>query len=579
MKTGRIVLVTALSAVLLGAGSPAGAGRDDAGAFDQRHDDFMSARTTLRAADPADAGLDPDRIEALVDAAASYTETPAGSTHPLYSGMTVLAAHDGKVVAEDAAGWALRFADGAGAELPRDQWVPAATDTIYDLASVSKLFTTIVVMQQVEAGRVELDAPVVEYLPAFAANGKSEITVEQLLTHTSGLVSWLPLWSRWPTPEARLAAVMDTTPANPPGSTYLYSDLNMITAGMIAEEVSGQPLDALVRDGITGPLGMTDTGYNPPAAELDRIAATEFQSAPPRGIVRGEVHDENAWSLGGVAGHAGVFGTAQDLARLAQAILNGGVYGGERILRPESVEALITDVNTEFPGNAHGMGFELNQRWLMAALTAPKTAGHTGFTGTSMVIDPQSRSFVILLTNRVHPSRNWGTINPARRAVAHELAYALSVSPRSGDDAWRAHEGDATASTLSLPLELSGSSTLMFELFVDTESTDRLTLEQSGDGGATWTPVPFTARSGRDRVEAADGLISGYQGRQWWDVRAGIRGDGDTILRWRYVTDALYQGRGVYVDGVKVRTRGKPVFDGERHPDRFDADGWVRSGR
>ncbi|TDC46209.1 class A beta-lactamase-related serine hydrolase [Jiangella ureilytica] len=578
MRTRRTVLVTALTAALLGAGTPAGAG-DDAGRFDDRHDDFMSASTTLRPADPADAGLDPNRIEALVERAASYTETPPGQTHPLYSGMTVLAAHDGRVVAEDAAGWALRFADGAGAELPQDEWIPAATDTIYDLASVSKLFTTIVIMQQVEAGRVDLDAPVVDYLPAFAANGKAEITVEQLLTHTSGLVSWLPLWSRWPTPEARLDAVMNTTPANPPGSTYLYSDLNMITAGMIAEEVTGRPLDALVRDGITGPLGMTDTGYNPPAAKRDRIAATEFQSAPPRGMVHGEVHDENAWSLNGVAGHAGLFGTAQDLARLAQAILNGGAYGGERILRPESVEALITDANTEFPGNAHGMGFELNQRWLMAALTAPKTAGHTGYTGTSLVIDPQSRSFVILLTNRVHPSRNWGTINPARRAVAHELAYAMSVQPRSGDDAWRAHEGDATTSTLSLPLDLSGSSTLLFELFVDTESTDRLTLEQSTDDGATWTPVPFTARAGRDRVDAADGVISGYQGRRWWDVRAGLDGGGDTILRWRYVTDALYQGRGVYVDGVKVRTRGKPVFDGERHPERFEADGWTRSAR
>lgn len=575
-----MAVVAAVTAGLLagGATGPAGAS-DDAGRFDRRHDDFMSARTTLRPAEPADAGLDPDRVAALVDAAAGYTETPSGGTHPLYSGMTVLAAHGGKVVAEDAAGWALRFADGAGAELPRDQWVPAATDTIYDLASVSKLFTTIVVLQQAEAGRVDLDAPVAQYLPAFAANGKGAITVRHLLTHTSGLVSWLPLWSRWPTPEARLAAVLDTTPANPPGTTYLYSDLNMIAAGMIAESVTGESLDALVADGITEPLGMTDTGYNPPASELDRIAATEFQAAPPRGIVRGEVHDENAWSLNGVAGHAGVFGTAQDLARLAQAILNGGAYGGERILRPDTVEAMLTDENAAFPGNAHGLGFELNQRWYMEALSSPSTAGHTGFTGTSMVIDPQSRSFVILLTNRVHPSRNWGTINPARRDVAHELAYALSVQPRSGDDAWRAHEGDATTSTLSLPLELSGNSTLLFDLFVDTESTDRLTLEQSADDGATWTPVPFTARAGGDRVDATTGVISGYQGRQWWNVRAGLHGDGDTILRWRYTTDALYQGRGVYVDGVKVRTRGKPVFDGERHPDRFEADGWTRSAR
>ncbi len=579
MTGRRIVLVTLLAAAMLGAGAPANAHGDDAGRFDRPHDDFMSARTTLRAAAPADVGLDPDRVDALVDAAAGYTETPPGGTHPLYSGMTVLAAHDGRVVAEDAAGWALRFADGAGAELPRDEWVASGTDTIYDLASVSKLFTTIVVLQQVEAGRVDLDAPVTRYLPAFAANGKEAITVRQLLTHTSGLVSWLPLWRDWPTPEARIAAVLNTTPANPPGTTYLYSDLNMITAGLIAEAVTGETLDALVAGGVTGPLGMTDTGYNPPASELDRIAATEFQAAPPRGIVRGEVHDENAWSLNGVAGHAGVFGTAQDLARLAQAILNGGAYGGERILRPDTVEAMLTDENTTFPGNAHGLGFELDQRWYMAALASPSTAGHTGFTGTSMVIDPQSRSFVILLTNRVHPSRSWGTINPARRAVAHELAYALSVEPRSGDDAWRAHEADATTSTLSLPVELSGSSTLLFDLFVDTESTDRLTLERSTDDGATWTPVPFTARAGRDHLDAADGVVSGDQGRQWWTVRAGLPGDGDTILRWRYVTDALYQGRGVYVDDVKVRTRGKPVFDGERHADRFVADGWVRSRR
>nr|WP_199700792.1 serine hydrolase domain-containing protein [Jiangella rhizosphaerae] len=570
--------MTALTAALLAGGAPAGAQGDD-GRFDRPHDGFMSPRTTLHEADPADVGLDPDRIEALVDRAAAYTETPPGATHPLYSGMTVLAAHGGRVVAEDAAGWALRFADGTGAELPRDEWIAADTDTIYDLASVSKLFTTIVVLQQVEAGRVDLDAPVAQYLPAFAANGKEAITVRQLLTHTSGLVAWLPLWRDWPTPEARIAAVLNTTPASPPGTTYVYSDLNMITAGLIAEAVTGEPLDELVADGITGPLGMADTGYNPPASELERIAATEFQATPPRGLVRGEVHDENAWSLNGVAGHAGVFGTAQDLARLAQAILNGGAYGGERILRPDTVETMLTDENAAFPGNAHGLGFELNQRWYMDALSSPSTAGHTGFTGTSMVIDPQSRSFVILLTNRVHPSRNWGTINPARRAVAHELAYALAVDPRSGDDAWRAHEGDATTSTLSLPVELSGSSTLLFDLFVDTESTDRLMLERSADGGATWTPVPFTARAGADRVDAADGVISGYQGRQWWTVRAGLPGDGDTILRWRYVTDALYQGRGVYVDGVKVRTRGKPVFDGEREPERFVADGWVRSAR
>ena len=165
---------------------------------------------------------------------------------------------------------------------------------------------------------------------------------------------------------------------------------------------------------------MGDTGYNP--TDKERTAATEYQTAPPRGLVWGEVHDENAWSLGGVAGHAGVFSTADDLAVLAQALLNGGTYRGHRILDRKSVELLVTNFNEAFPGDAHGLGFELDQRWYMDALSGPRTAGHTGYTGTSIVIDFDSRSFAILLTNRVHPSREWGSNNQARREWAHGLA-------------------------------------------------------------------------------------------------------------------------------------------------------------
>ncbi|MEJ7795620.1 MAG: serine hydrolase, partial [Nocardioides sp.] len=177
---------------------------------------------------------------------------------------------------------------------------------------------------------------------------------------------------------------------------------------------------------------MRDTGYNPPASLLDRIAATEYQTSPARGMVRGTVHDENAWSLNGVAGHAGVFSTADDLAVLAQTVINGGTYGKERILSQQSVDALLHNENEEFPGNSHGLGFELDQRWYMDGLSSPDTAGHTGYTGTSIVIDRESRSFVILLTNRVHPSRGWGSNNPARRAVARDMALALPVRPREG---------------------------------------------------------------------------------------------------------------------------------------------------
>ena len=149
-------------------------------------------------------------------------------------------------------------------------------------------------------------------------------------------------------------------------------------------------------------------------------------------MVRGSVHDENAWSLNGVAGHAGVFSTADDLAVLAQTIINGGAYGGTRILSEDSVDALLHNENAAFPGNSHGLGFELDQMWYMDGLSGPETAGHTGYTGTSIVIDRASRSFVILLTNRVHPSRSWGSNNPARRAVARDMALATPGAAAGG---------------------------------------------------------------------------------------------------------------------------------------------------
>ncbi len=555
------------------------AGSLGSGRYDRPNDRFMPSGTVLDRAAPEQVGLDPARIDALTAAAAAYTEPSADTDHPLYASEVVLAAHDGHVVAEDAAGWSLRYADGDGTELPADERVPAQTDTIYDLASVSKLFTTIVVLQQVEAGLVELDTPVVEYLPDFGTNGKQDITVRQLLTHTSGLVPFLPLWRDWATIGDRIDAVLNTTPENEPGTAYVYSDLNMITAGLIAEEVTGEGLDELVRRGITEPLGMIDTGYNP-SADLSRIAATEYQAAPDRGMVHGEVHDENAWSLGGVAGHAGVFGTADDLARLAQAILNGGVYDGARILESATVSAMLTDENTDFPDDAHGLGFELDQRWYMDALAAPSSAGHTGYTGTSMVIDPTSRSFVILLSNRVHPSREWGSINPARQAVAHQMAYSLAVGPKSGDASWAADDGGSSESTLDLPVRLQDSSRLTFDLFVDTESTDPLSLEMSTDGGSSWDPVPFAARRGGAEITAADGWVSGHHDRQWWRASAELDDvTADAIIRWRYNTDEMYEGRGVYVDDVKVRSRGLPTFHGERNPEAFTADGWSQRSR
>lgn len=374
-------------------------------------------------------GLDPRPIDRALGRLERWTQ-PSGTRKPMFAGAVATLGHDGSVVRQFHTGMALRYADGTGTELPVDQQIPMREGTIFDLASVSKLYTSIAIMQQVEAGRVDLDDPVVASVPEFGEHGKQHVRVRQLLTHTSGLPGTLPLWRDYPDKTSRLHAALTVEPVTRPGSTYTYSDLNFIALGVLLERVTGTPLQNLVADGITRPLGMTDTQYNPPKRLRGRIAATEYQeggATADRGLVWGEVHDENAWSLDGVAGHAGVFSTARDMSILAQALLNGGTYRGHRILAPDSVEQIITNDNRQFPGDDHGLGFERNQRRYMSGLAGPHTAGHTGFTGTSIVLDYPSRSFAILLSNRVHPSRRWGTNNPARQALAQALADALPV--------------------------------------------------------------------------------------------------------------------------------------------------------
>jgi len=523
---------------------------------------------------PAAAGLDPRPIQDALTQIAGWEE-PSGSSHPLYAGAVTLLGHDGHVVTREASGYSLRYADGAGTELPREQWTPTRDDTIFDMASVSKLFTSILVVQQVERGAIRLEEPVANYLPAFAAQGKGAITVRQLLTHTSGLKSWMPLYSAWPDEASRIQAVMDVAPTSPPGTTYLYSDLNLITLGALLERQTGQGLDQLVRERITTPLAMKDTGYNPDPSLKPRIAATEFQATPPRGMVWGEVHDENAWSLGGVAGHAGIFSTAQDMAVLAQTMLNGGTYAGHRILSADSVRKMTTNYNTAFPGSSHGLGFELDQRFYMGGLSSPSTAGHTGYTGTSIVIDSMSRSFAIVLSNRVHPSRSWGSNNPARRAAAQGLALALAVKPRHRvvRRLEGRHDGDADDPAARGP----DQGLRWLRVFVDTESSDPLTLESSTDGGTTWKAVPFTVRDGSS-VTQVDGAIAQSGTRRWLQAKA-VLPPGAQQLRWRYTTEATELGRGVYVDGVKVAGQGGVVLDGERHPEAFTAQGWTQASR
>lgn len=381
---------------------------------------------TLRPATPADVGLLPGPIDQISAHVAAGMQPQGSANRPLFPGAVVLVGHGGRIVKKEAFGYAVRYADATPTLLSPEQRVPTSPDTIYDLASLTKLFTSIVAMTLVDQGRLDLAAPVAAFLPAFASHGKSGITVEQLLTHTSGLRPD-PAPSLWQLPDdERAGAVLDTVPAAPPGVRHYYADRNLIVLALAAEALTGTSLDVLVRDRITGPLAMTSTMFNPPRSLLPRIAAQEYQTNPPRGMVRGVVHDENAWAFGGVAGHAGVFSDADDLAILAQTMLNGGRYGDVRILSDGAVAQLLTDHNAHLGAQPQGLGFELNRDWYMGALATPATAGHTGFTGTAIVIDPATATFTILLTNAVHPCRSWGSINPVRRAVADDVARSLA---------------------------------------------------------------------------------------------------------------------------------------------------------
>jgi CubicO group peptidase (beta-lactamase class C family) len=571
-----MILLTAacLSAPSIARAAPQASGPPTVTAGDLK---FAPGRT-LHYGSAAHAGLLPDQVAAIAKDAAAFETALPGAAHPLYPGAVVLAAHNGTIVQHSASGYALRYSDDKPTELPQDQWIPMRNDTIFDLASMSKLFTTIVALQEVERGKIDLDATVASYLPDFAQNGKGTITLRQLLTHTSGLRPDLPFYN-YTGRAAQEQALYAERLQNPVGTAYVYSDLNLITMQFILEKVTGKTLDVLVHDGITGPLGLHDTGYNPPASKKQRIAATEYEHTPyaalNRGLVWGEVHDENSFALGGVAGHAGVFSTAHDIAVIAQMILDGGRYGHARVLRDDSVREIFTNLNQKFPSDSHGIGFELNQRWYMGGLSSPVTAGHTGYTGTDIVIDPLSKSFSILLTNRVHPSRNWGSINPARVAVAQDLARAIPVHPADGRDAWFSQTKDKTTATLAAPV--TGATRLSFDLWYDTEETDLGVLETSADG-TTWTPAPFSLRSGRN-AWTSDGTFSGFAGRRWATATATLPAS-TTQVRWRYTTDPLYEGRGVYVDGVRASDeKGHVVFDGERPADaaRFVPNGWVLS--
>ncbi|GAA5000574.1 serine hydrolase domain-containing protein [Streptomyces siamensis] len=368
----------------------------------------------LRIDTPERAGLDPGELRHLVSEVRALTR----GADPWAAGVVLIAGRGPVVAVEAAAGWAVRYAaydeeTDTGVELPPGARVPMSVHTPFDLASLTKLFTAVAAVQQLERGTLGIDALVGAYLPEFHAAAEHGVTVRQLLTHTSGLRPELPLYD-CPDDAVRLAMLRAEAPSSAPGE-YLYSDLNLLLLQFVLERVTGRSLDVLVRDGITRPLGMRATGFGPcPGA-----AASEDQRRPwgkvDRGMLRGVVHDENAWALGGVAGHAGLFSTARDLAVFCRALLSGGSYGPARILGPDFVELML---------GPPALGFALDQAWFMGDLSGRGAVGHTGFTGTSLVLDPATDTFLVLLANTVHPRRRPADSAP-RAAAATRLARAV----------------------------------------------------------------------------------------------------------------------------------------------------------
>jgi CubicO group peptidase (beta-lactamase class C family) len=395
---------------------------------------------------PKSVGMDPEPLREMVENFTAYTH-PANylgftydQIHPIEPGSASLVGHDGTIVSAFAVGKRDLYADVNGTELPPHLQEDATVDTIYDMASLTKMFTTVAALREMDAGRLALNATVASYIPEFAVNGKENITILELFTHTSGFDAdpSPPLFSsNYTTYGQRIQAILTQKIINPPGSTYLYSDLNFMTVMLVLETITGRPLDELISD-FTVPLGMTSTFFNrgniegPANPFYYRTATQEFQIAvlgpgePQRPQpVRGTVHDENAWSLNGVSGHAGLFSTVTDTAVLCQMILNNGTYGGHRILSEEVVDLIFTNFNARFPGDAHGLGFELDQYYTAGPLASLRTASHTGFTGTSMVIDRGTNSFYIHFANRVHPSREWSSNNIVREAMGYWVGKSL----------------------------------------------------------------------------------------------------------------------------------------------------------
>jgi CubicO group peptidase (beta-lactamase class C family) len=318
----------------------------------------------------------------------------------------------------------------AGTGVGRLDWVTPSPrpdeHTLWDLASLTKVIgMTTAMMQLVAAGKVDLDAPVQRYLPDFTGLNKDRVTVRHLLTHSSGLPAWRPLYKEATSPAQALAIVLQTPLDTVPGARMVYSDLGAILLGHILERVTNEPLDDYLTGHVFRPLGMNETMYRPDSMLLARVAPTEYDPWRQR-KVHGEVHDENAYALGGVSAHAGLFSSGHDLTLFAQSLLR--TYRGEPgIVSTSTLRYFTTVQDSAFSNRA--LGWEVpNGRNSAGHYLSRHAFGHTGFTGTSIWIDPDRDLFIVLLTNRVNPTRENRRIASVRVALADAVASALDTA-------------------------------------------------------------------------------------------------------------------------------------------------------
>ncbi len=345
-------------------------------------------------------------LDAILKAAIERGETP---------GAVLLVSHNGFTV--------YRKAFGNRATDPAHEAM--TVDTVFDLASLTKVIaTTTCVMRLVQLGQVKLNDPVAKYISAFSYNGKDDVTVRQLLTHYSGLPADIDLKETWTGTDEAYRRANAARLIHPPGAVFLYSDVNFIVLGELVEKVSGMSLDKYAQTYVLGPLGMTSTAFNPPQAWVSRIAPTERDQATGQ-MLRGTVHDPTARRMGGVAGHAGLFSSVDDVAKFAQALLNGG----SPMLSPLMVEKMTTPQQPPNFTNVRGLGWDIDTPFASnrGDLLPVGSFGHTGFTGTSLWIDPTTNTVIVLLTNAVHAKQ--GNVVSLRTEVATAVAANLQLAP------------------------------------------------------------------------------------------------------------------------------------------------------